>query len=227
MFNILKFMLKNCKIFSVFINQTKGLIVMLPLVKVDNYIGMCPICRQGSEEREGSEERDTFLAHEKEVENHSWHAAHEKCLRDWALIEPSCPICKKPIDTSNLISSVDVAKSLFKKVVRSIGGAGGARSIVASTVGAVVGLELGSAVLAEIGAGLGGGLRLGLGAREIEAREVVRAVVRAAAVGLGLGLGLGAIEIVRAAAAVGLGLGVGLGAREVARAAAAAVQREA
>ena len=141
----------------------------------DSNIGVCPICLEETRPDE------QVVGHETNNENGE-HPVHKKCLKGWALIEPSCPLCRVSIDTSNLISSADVAKFLFKKAIRTAG---------AAAVGAGVGAAVGAAVGAGLGAGaiVGAGLGAGVGAGAV------------IGLGAGVGAGVGAIAGLRLRAA--------------------------
>ena len=108
-------------------------IVRLSSSDLVGYDRECPICLVGIK-------KGPAIAHERENKDQSWHAAHENCLMPWLSAHYICPICRKIIDTSDLVAALNAAKSLFKKVVRAV-----------VRTGAIVGV--GAAAGAIIGAG--------------------------------------------------------------------------
>ena len=142
--------------------------------------------------------KEEVFVHERESTEQVWHAMHKECLKDWLLrwgTSSLCPLCKLPIDPSNLFSPLEKAELLFKKVAREVE----VRARVpaaAAAAAAAAGVASGAIIM-----GLGGGIGAFLGER-LGARVGGR-------LGAELGTQLGALG---GTIVVG-GLGGGLGAR--------------
>lgn len=56
-----------------------------------------------------------------------FHFIHKECLKSWAIINPSCPTCRKTIDRRSLFTSterVSIQAKKISKVVASVGAVG-------------------------------------------------------------------------------------------------------
>ena len=157
----------------------------------DSELYSCSICL---EELNDLKKEEVFV-HERESTEQVWHAMHKECLKDWLLrwgTSSLCPLCKLPIDPSNLFSPLEKAELLFKKVAREVE----VRARVpaaAAAAAAAAGVASGAIIM-----GLGGGVG-------------TAAVAVVTGLGAGIGAGIGAFLGERLGARVGGRLGAELG----------------
>lgn len=64
----------------------------------------CPICYDPLGKLDRSGKAEVVVAHSSDQDGINVHPIHKKCIALWIHVHPSCPCCRKDINTASVVS---------------------------------------------------------------------------------------------------------------------------